>query len=175
MEIIFGGAGAWFLYYQFLYNTGLRAGDVALLTHGNMDKKKKAIVSFVRKSRTIYQFPLAQVLIDQLPAELSKEVPLFPELYTSSERRIKDKIVKPRKYMQALLANAKPPRPKANLHSFRVTFNNTLRDMGLSIEDRQVLLAHASSQTTKIYTHPNFDLASQFVNQMPDYSHHLRD
>ncbi len=57
-------------------------------------------------------------------------------------------------------------RPKATLHSFRATFNNTLRDLGLSIEDRQVLLAHSASETTKIYTHPNFDLAARFVNRI---------
>ncbi len=49
---------------------------------------------------------------------------------------------------------------------FRLTFNNSLRDLGLSIEDRQVLLAHASSDVNKIYTHPNFDLASQYVNKL---------
>ena len=60
-------------------------------------------------------------------------------------------------------------RPKATLQSFRVTFNNILRDLGLSIQDRQILLAHSSSETTKIYTHPNFDLAAKFVNLIPDY------
>jgi len=38
----------------------------------------------------------------------------------------------------------------------------------MEIEDRQKLLAHAST-TTKIYTHPNFDLAMQYVNQVPKY------
>ncbi|MCH8299941.1 MAG: tyrosine-type recombinase/integrase [Candidatus Marinimicrobia bacterium] len=57
-------------------------------------------------------------------------------------------------------------RPKATLHSFRHSFNNTLRDLGLGIEDRQILLAHASSQATKVYTHPNFDLALEYVNRM---------
>ena len=37
----------------------------------------------------------------------------------------------------------------------------------MKIEDRQKLLAHAT--TTKIYTHPNFDLAMQYVNQLPKY------
>jgi len=41
--------------------------------------------------------------------------------------------------------------------------------MGLQIGDRQILMQHASSETTKIYTHPNFDLASWYVNQMPNY------
>ena len=58
-------------------------------------------------------------------------------------------------------------RPTATLHSFRVTFNNTLRDLGLAIQDRQVLLAHSSSETTKIYTHPNIELAREYVNRIP--------
>jgi len=168
LEIIFTGAGSWYLYYFFLLHTGLRAGDVALLTYGNIDRKKKAIVSFVRKSRRIHEFPLAQVLIDQLPEGSYKDEPLFPTIYADNERKLKDSLSKPRKYMQTLLAKADPPRPKATLHSFRVTFNNTLRDLGLSIEDRQILLAHSSSETTKIYTHPNFELAQKYVNRLPD-------
>ena len=31
------------------------------------------------------------------------------------------------------------------------------------------MLAHASTTTTKIYTHPNFDLAMQYINQIPKY------
>ena len=61
-------------------------------------------------------------------------------------------------------------RPKATLHSFRTTFNNTLRDLGLEMDDRRVLLAHSSSETTKIYTHPNLDLAQTWVDKLPDYS-----
>jgi site-specific recombinase XerC len=39
----------------------------------------------------------------------------------------------------------------------------------VSIDDRQKLLAHASTTTTKIYNHPNFELAMQYVNQVPKY------
>ena len=69
--------------------------------------------------------------------------------------------------MQSLLkAN---DREKADLHSFRHTFNQSLLDLGMDIGDRQKLLAHASSTTTKIYTHPNFDLAMQYVNRIAIY------
>ena len=170
LEIIFNGAGSWSLYYQFLYNTGLRAGDVAILTYGNIDRKKKAIVGLVRKSRRIHEFPMALVLLKQIPTPRRDDQPIFPELYSETEIRLNHNLRKPREYMQALLRAH--GRQKATLHSFRVTFNNTLRDMGLSIEDRQILLAHASSETTKIYTHPNFDLASQFVNRIPYYGQH---
>ena len=70
--------------------------------------------------------------------------------------------------MQALL-KAKG-RPKATLHSFRTTFNNSLRDLGLEMEDRKALLTHSSSETTKIYTHPNFDLAKEWIDNLPDFS-----
>ena len=70
--------------------------------------------------------------------------------------------------MQALLKSE--GRPKATLHSFRTTFNNSLRDLGLEMEDRKALLTHSSSETTKIYTHPNFDLAKEWIDKLPDYS-----
>ena len=47
--------------------------------------------------------------------------------------------------------------------------SQSLLELGMEIEDRQKLLAHASTTTTKIYTHPNFDLAMQYVNQVPKY------
>ena len=37
------------------------------------------------------------------------------------------------------------------------------------LEDRKKLLDHASTTTTNIYIHPNFELAMQYVNQVPKY------
>ncbi len=167
LELIFKFSGQWHDYYQFLYHTGLRAGDVALLTIGNIDRKKKAIVSFIRKSRRIHEFPLADSLVDLIPNNQASDTPLFPKLYADTEKRLNNKLKAPRLHLQSSLRlNG---RPKATLHSFRATFNNTLRDLGLAIGDRQILLAHASSETTKLYTHPNFELASKFVNRIPVY------
>ena len=166
LEIIFVGSGSWYMYYAFLYHTGLRAGDVALLKYGNIDFKKKSIVSLVRKSRRVHEFPIADALINMLYRDIDKEKPLFPTLFSDKEQN--DKLKRPRKFMQSLLiANG---RESATLHSFRHTFNQTLFDLGLDISDRQKLLAHASSDTTKVYTHPNFDLASQYVNRIPLYN-----
>lgn len=165
LEIIFEGAGSWYMFYAFLYHTGLRSSDVASLKYGNIDFTKKSIVSFVRKSRRIHEFPIADVLLEMVNRNGKNDDPIFPSLYTEKEQN--DKLVKPRKYMQALLKTNK--RAKADLHSFRHTFNQSLTEMGMNIEDRQRLLAHASSDTTKIYTHPNFDLAMQYVNRIPKY------
>jgi integrase/recombinase XerD len=165
LQYIFKGAGEWKLYYEFLYHTGLRAGDVALLKYKNIDIKKKVIVSLVRKNRKIHEFPIAQVLLNSLDNNMAKESPLFPMLYSDNESKLSDNFAKPRKHMQMLLKTH--GRPKATLHSFRHTFNQALTDIGLEIEDRRVLLAHASSETTKIYTHPNIEKATEFVNMIP--------
>ena len=167
LVIIFNSAGSWKLYFEFLYRTGLRAGDVAMLTHGNIDHRKSTIVSLVRKSRRIHEVPLAKVLLDEIGSG-SKDEPLFPTLFAETERKLIDNLAKPRHFMQALLKAE--GRPKATLHSFRTTFNNTLRDLGLSMEDRQILLAHSSSETTKIYTHPNLELARKWVDRLPVFS-----
>lgn len=166
LEVIFNNAGEWSLYFSFLYHTGLRAGDVALLKHGDINYKRSAIVSMIRKSDRIHEIPIAKTLIKQISPG-KKDDPIFPDLYADTEVRMNDKLKKPRKYMQALLEAE--GRPKATLHSFRTTFNNSLRDLGLKMEDRQALLAHSSSETTKIYTHPNFELALEYVNQIKPY------
>lgn len=167
LEVIFKYAGTWKLYYEFLYRTGLRAGDVAMLTYGNIDRKRKVIVSLIRKSKRIHEVPLSNVLIEMIDCG-DKEAPIFPTLYANTDRRLNDNLKKPRKFLQGILEVN--DRKRADLHSFRTTFNNTLRDLGLSIEDRQVLLTHSSSQTTKIYTHPNLQLAFDYINRIPKYS-----
>ena len=147
-------------YYTWLYLTGLRAGDVIMLRADNINKDKQAIVGFIRKSRRIHEFPIHQELLKDVP----KSGAVFPELYAEKNWQIKDKIKTARLHMQELLKENK--RPHAVLHSFRIRFNNSLRDLGLSDKDRAVLLAHANSQTVEIYTHPNFDLAKDYVNRL---------
>ena len=36
--------------------------------------------------------------------------------------------------------------------------------MGLSVDNRAVLLTHSSSETIKIDTHPNLKLAFEYIN-----------
>ncbi|MBT7579167.1 MAG: tyrosine-type recombinase/integrase [Candidatus Marinimicrobia bacterium] len=167
LEVIFKNANNWELYFAALLYTGLRAGDVALLRYEQIDSKNKRITQLVRKSRRIHELPISDVLLSAFGDIDGKEGPVFPELYIESDRKQNDRLVHPRKYLQSILSAAELP--KATLHSFRVTYNNMLRDQGLSIQDRQVLMAHTSSETTKIYTHPNIELAAKHLNKMPNY------
>ena len=147
-------------YYTWLYLTGLRAGDVIMLKSNNINQDKQAIVGFIRKSRRIHEFPIHSELLKDVP----NSGPVFPGLYAEKQWQIKDKIKTARLRMQEILKENK--RPHAVLHSFRVRFNNSLRDLGLSDKDRAVLLAHANTQTVEVYTHPNFDLAKNYVNRL---------
>ena len=167
LKYIFEAAGEWKFYYEFLFRTGLRAGDVSLLKYEDINLSKKVIVSFVRKSRKIYEFPLSDVLIDMIKGN-DLTGPVFPNLYSEDSVRLNGNLKKPREHMQMILELH--GRPKATLHSFRSTFNNILRDMGMELSDRQVLLAHASSDSTKIYTHPNLQVAQSWVNKLPVYN-----
>ena len=84
------------------------------------------------------------------------------------ERILHYRISIPRKHLQTILKDANLP--KATLHSFRVTFNNLLLAENLAIEDRKSLMAHSSSNTTSVYTHPNLELAREYINKLPTYS-----
>ena len=167
LKIIFEGAGSYKLFYEFLYYTGLRAGDVAMLTYGNLDFNRRSIISLIHKSDRFHELPLAEKLISKL-AKGRKSEPLFPTLFANSKKQVNNNLARPRLFMQSLLKSN--DRPKATLHSFRTTFNNTLRDLGLGMDDRQRLMAHSSSETTKIYTHPNFELAKEWIDRMPRFS-----
>ncbi len=167
IEIIFKKSGKWRLYYAFLLYTGLRAGDVAMLTYESLNLNDKSLTQLIRKSRKVYQLPLADVLIKEIGNIEGKEGPIFPTLYNENESKLNDRLANPRKFMQKILSEAELA--KATLHSFRHVFNNMLLAQGLSIQDRQVLLAHSSSDTTKIYNHPNAEVAAKYINQLPNY------
>ena len=167
LDIIFKYSDKWYLYYKFLLFTGLRAGDVAMLRYEDIDLSQGSITTLIRKSDRTHQIPLSNTLIDDIKDKMVFNSPIFPSLYTENNRKRNDNLARPRLHMQKALRQHN--RPKATLHSFRVTFNCILRDKGLNIEDRRQLLAHSSSETTRIYTHPNFDLAKDYINQIPEF------
>ena len=167
LKAIFKNAQQWKLYYTFLLYTGLRAGDVAMLKYEHIDVKNHRITQLIRKSRRVHELPLAAILVREIGDIEGLTGPIFPELYSESDRKLNDNFAHPRKFLQDILSKAE--RPTATLHSFRATYNNLLLAGGLKIEDRQVLLAHTSSETTKIYTHPNPELAEKHLNGLPDY------
>lgn len=170
LDIIINNESEYQLYYQFLLYTGLRAGDAALLKYGQIGYYGEIpiINVYIKKSDTFTTLPLSNVLLKKLDLNKQTDEPIFPNLYDENPIRLNWKYTKARIYLQELLK--KKNRPKATLHSFRVTFNNVLRNLGLSIEDRQVLMAHSASKVTKDYTRTNVPLSAEMINKIPDYS-----
>ena len=178
LSIIFANSGEWELYYAVLLHTGLRAGDAAMLTYDNIEFSRKIITTLVRKSRRVHEFPLSDYLISLISENKEGNNPLFPILFSTMKNKAGETVIDervlhyrigiPRKHLQMILKEAN--RPKATLHSFRVTFNNLLLAEKLTIEDRQSLMAHSSSNTTSVYTHPNLELAREYINKLPIYS-----
>ena len=166
LRIIFKNAEKWKLFYAFLNYTGLRAGDVAMLKYENIDLIKRTISCYVQKSRKDVILPFS----DSLTRAISNgkdETPIFPELFTKSKRKLNGNLAKPRKYLQRILKENN--RPHADLHCFRHTFNDALKNLGLGENDRSVLFAQSSAKVNKIYSHPNLDVARTVINKIPDY------
>ena len=66
--------------------------------------------------------------------------------------------------MQQLLAAAS--KPETTLHFFRHSFIKRLRYLDMSIEDHRILLSHATSSVTKIYTISNLEVAKELINKL---------
>ena len=68
---------------------------------------------FIRKSRQMHEFPLADTLLDWLKQAPNLEEPIFPELYSESEFTLNGKLKHPRVHMQGILKSH--GRPHATL------------------------------------------------------------
>ena len=56
-----------------------------------------------------------------------------------------------------------------SIHTLRHTYaTNLYKASGYNLRMVQKQLAQSASETTKIYTHPNFELAKQYVNKIPE-------
>ena len=168
LEIIFSNGGKYTFFYEFLYLTGLRSGDASSLKYEDINWKKQILTVYIKKSDKTYELPLAQRIMAQLDRSKSGEEPIFPIIYSTNYWTMDNNKTNAREHLKDVLKAYDRP-PLATLHSFRHTFNNTLRNLGLQIEDRNVLMSHASSEVNIIYTHPNMELARDWVNKLPIY------
>lgn len=82
------------------------SGDVATLTYGNIDLKRKIITQFMRKSRKIFEFPLSNALLaatqdgtlcEALLPSLCVRKELFNGDWQVDEKRLHSGLSKPRR------------------------------------------------------------------------------
>ena len=120
IKAIFQGAGSWWLFYSMLLYSGVPCYILALLTYRNVDRERGVLVIPKGRSGRIRQIPIVPDLLEQIPADMPPDAPLFPSLYTDIEDRsifeeeLNNKLAEPLYYMQGLLSAAE--RPIASLY-----------------------------------------------------------
>ena len=150
--------------FAVLYYTGLRVGDVITMYVDEFDLEQGTWERRIGKTGKIMRMPLAKALLSILQDYLPDDGPAFPPYYPSPTRRL----VTVRRNLYRDLKNIlkRLKLPDGNLYSFRHAFNQRLMEIGLGIEDRQVLMGHSAARTTKIYTHGNEALARTYLDQL---------
>lgn len=147
------------LYYKVLYYTGLRSSDVSALHSEQINSKMNCIT------------------LDTIKTDTPAIIPVHPEIkdilnLTGFIFDTGKSTWTPKSYAHAAyealkrLIDREGWNTHLTIHSFRVTFNNHLRDKGVSFYDRQTLLTHSASKTTRDYTHPNLDFTRKLIERL---------
>ncbi len=148
-----------------LWFTGLRVSDVITLDAGDVRLGQKAIVKQIKKTGQMLRVPLADALVGILAPIIPKAGPVFPKYHPGGSDRRRVGVERNLNHqLQAILK--RNGLQHGSLHSFRHGFNQRLFELGLQLGDRQVLLGHSAGGTTRIYTHPNEDLARDYLNRL---------
>ncbi len=128
LRTIFRYRHNWHRFYAFLFLTGIRPADVAMLISRNLSRERN-VIGYYRQSTGRYEeVSVPPNLLDVYPKELPPDEPLFPELFSDIEEQeyrmeqLNENLGPPAEFLEALLAAA--GRPAASLIAFRVTFNH---------------------------------------------------
>ncbi len=148
-----------------LWFTGLRVSDVITLTAGDINLDQRVIIKQIRKTGRMLRIPLADALVDILTPILPRSGPIFPKYYPGDSDRRRTDVERNLNHQLKRILD-RNDLPHGSLHSFRHGFNQRLFELGLQLGDRQVLLGHSAGGTTQIYTHPNEDLARDYLNRL---------
>ncbi|MBA7600768.1 Tyrosine recombinase XerD [subsurface metagenome] len=148
-----------------LWFTGLRVSDVITLMATDVNLDQRVIIKQVKKTGKTLRVPLADTLVEILTPILPRSGPVFPKYCPGDSHKRRTGIERNLNHqIQSILKRHNLQH--GSLHSFRHGFNQRLFELGLQLEDRQVLLGHSAGGTTRIYTHPNEDLARQYLNKL---------
>lgn len=148
-----------------LWFTGLRVSDVITLTAMDINLDQRVIIKQVRKTGKILRVPLADALVDILNPILPRSGPVFPKYYPGDNDRRRTGVERNLNHQLQIILT-RHSLPHGSLHSFRHGFNQRLFELGLQLGDRQVLLGHSAGDTTRTYTHPNEDMARDYLNRL---------
>ena len=115
----------WHRFFSFLYLTGIKPADMAMLTGRNLSRVRNVIGYHKQTGGGYEEVETLPHLLDVFPVDMSEDQPLFPSLYSDIENddhradQSNEKLGVPAEYMESLLLAA--GRPAASLMAFRVT------------------------------------------------------
>lgn len=156
LEIILNADDRDAAYWKVLYYTGLRSSDVGRLRRDNLDRERQCIIIETSKEKVPAMIPVHPAI--RFLFDIKTEY-LFPDLVTATKR---DTALRRFKRFAAKHGI----NPECTIHSFRHTFNQRLFELGLNYRDRQKLLAHSSSESTKEYTHFDIELTRKYISKL---------
>jgi site-specific recombinase XerD len=141
--------------YELMYSSGLRCGEVARLTIGDIDFEKRLL--FIRKSK----FDKDRIVPVSLPAAL------FLRTYLGARRAREEYVFRGARggitanavghRFRDLLARYGMKRKNVSAHSVRHSTATHLLEHGANVRYVQELLGHESIETTVRYTHMLYD------------------
>ena len=146
LKLIFNNPSKFETYLMVLLHTGLRAGDAAKLTWGDVDIDNGFIRLLMEKTGITVTIPISDQLRECLLDHPSLENKLFPDLQIGSKRQ------KVTKHLRKILSEA-GYNTKAPLHTFRHAFASRLVMRGVPLLQVSKWLGHRDISMTQIYSH----------------------
>ena len=147
LKVIFSNPGDYEMYFMTLLHTGLRAGDAANLTWGNIDLGLGYIRVTMQKTNITVTIPISSQLRKALLDHPKSEGKIFKGIETDERRQ------KVREYLKKIFDKAELDSTGIGLHSFRHTFATRLIMNRVPLLQISKWLGHRSISMTQIYSH----------------------
>lgn len=160
------------LYYEWLYYTGLRAGDVSGLLWEKVDPVNREMRVWNEKADRWQTFPLHRRLSDWAKKQKNTTGPLFPKLYAETPRQKQNKFKYAREEIyNTLIDNGfelfNDEGDKAKLHSFRASSGQAIELSGGDRKDAAKHLGHSSDKTIDEYIHQDTRVGNKMLDKVP--------
>ena len=132
LRTIFRYRHNWHRFYTFLFLTGIRPVDIAMLISRSLARERNVIGYYRQSTGKYVEVSVPPNLLDVFPMEMPQDQPLFPELHSAIEDddhradQLNEKLGQPAEFLEALLAAA--GRPAASLIAFRMTFDHGIKE-----------------------------------------------
>lgn len=158
--------------------SGLRLGDAARLTWGNVDMNRKILIVLTQKTDAEVAIPLHVDFLEWLGKQRRGigKAPVFPELsqkpiggrpgLSAGFKRIMEKAgIKSKAFVRK--GEGRTTFSKG-FHSFRHTYISSLANAGVTPEIRQKLAGHSDAKTHAGYTHHELETLRAAIEKLPN-------